>query len=299
MERANVARGDGSVIGNNESAYSAVSWGAITVGAIIAAALMAMLVIGGTGLGFLAISPWQHEGISGEAFAIGSIFWLLFAHVVAYGVAGYVTGRLRTKWTDVHGDEIYFRDTAHGFAVWALGSVIGLVLLSVNAATMIPNAASTGASLAQSGATTVLAASAGGSGEDNSSGTSLDYYADALLRPSDPEQHSSSEAVRPEITRIFMHSMSAGEISGQDRDYLVKVIADRADISPEQAQQRLDSIQSQAKQTIDGVKQKARQVADEARKTAAKLALWAFAALLLGAFVASFSATLGGRARDL
>jgi hypothetical protein len=38
--------------------------------------------------------------------------------------------------------------------------------------------------------------------------------------------------------------------------------------------------------------------ADAARKAAAAFSLWAFASLLVGAFVASLAATIGGRARD-
>ncbi|NLZ79767.1 MAG: hypothetical protein GX908_09680 [Gammaproteobacteria bacterium] len=50
---------------------------------------------------------------------------------------------------------------------------------------------------------------------------------------------------------------------------------------------------------IDTLEAQAREAADEARKAAAIFALWAFASLLIGAFVASFAATCGGRARDL
>jgi hypothetical protein len=41
-----------------------------------------------------------------------------------------------------------------------------------------------------------------------------------------------------------------------------------------------------------------REAADEARQGAAKTSLWAFVALLMGAFCASFAATIGGRQRD-
>src|SRR5690606_11038715 len=116
-------------VGGTEPMRSAVSWGAVLAGAAIAAALSAMLITGGTGLGFLAVSPWQSEGASGSAIAAGTIVWLLFTQVVAYGVAGYVAGRLRTRWTDAAVDEIFFRDTAHGFLVWAVSALIALALL--------------------------------------------------------------------------------------------------------------------------------------------------------------------------
>jgi hypothetical protein len=42
----------------------------------------------------------------------------------------------------------------------------------------------------------------------------------------------------------------------------------------------------------------AQQAADTARKTIAHSLLWTFVALLIGAFCASFTATIGGRQRD-
>lgn len=281
-----------------ESAHSAVSWAAIIAGAVIAAALMAMLSAGGSGLGFLAISPWRDDGASGKALAVGAIVWLLLSHIISYGVAGYVTGRLRTKWTDVHSDEIYFRDTAHGFIVWALSSVIGLVWIALAAASTVSGVTSAGASLVGSGAGAAAAVAQGG-GQDSTSDVSMDYYADALLRPSDSQLNAGArQDVEPEVTRILVRNVADGEVSERDKDYLVRLVADRAGLSEAEARQRVDEITGQAQQAIEDAKQKAREAAEEARKVAAKLSLWGFAALLLGAFVASLAATVGGRARD-
>ncbi len=131
-----------------ESAVSAVSWAAVFAGAVIAAALSLALFAGGSGLGFLSVSPWSGEGVSAPAAGIGLIVWMLFTQIVAYGVGGYVAGRLRTKWADVHGDEVYFRDTAHGFLVWALSAVVSAALLGSAIATLASGAAKAGASIA-------------------------------------------------------------------------------------------------------------------------------------------------------
>ena len=47
-----------------------------------------------------------------------------------------------TRWTGVHSDEVYFRDTAHGFIAWAFASVLGAVLLASLASSLIGGAAS-------------------------------------------------------------------------------------------------------------------------------------------------------------
>ncbi|HEY0295401.1 MAG TPA: hypothetical protein VGC69_08745 [Bordetella sp.] len=280
-----------------ESSRSAVSWSAVIAGAVIAAAVSAMLMTGGSGLGFLSMSPWRDEGASGSALAIGSIVWLFVTQIIAYGVAGYVAGRLRTKWTDTHDDEVYFRDTAHGFLVWALSAVVGLVLLGSTIASVVSGTAKAGATLAGAGAgaATAVAGQAAQAGADH---LSLDYFTDALLRPNDPAASNGPGDVRQEASRILARSLANGNVSDEDQSYLVKVIAQRAGVDEAAAKQRLTQVEEQAKQAAQQAGQKAREAADAARKAAAAFTLWAFASLLVGAFVASFCATIGGRARD-
>jgi hypothetical protein len=56
--------------------------------------------------------------------------------------------------------------------------------------------------------------------------------------------------------------------------------------------------QSDAAQRVSDVMAQARQVADATRKATARFLLWTFLALLIGAFCASYAATIGGRQRD-
>lgn len=95
---------------------------------------------------------------------------------MASGLGGYLAGRLRTKWIEIHADEAYFRDTAHGFLAWAvaslLTSVIGLI---------VGGGVRAGAPVAGSVATvaTAGAAAAGASGADSGS---MGYFIDSLFR---------------------------------------------------------------------------------------------------------------------
>ena len=275
---------------------SAVSWAAIIAGAVIAAALTVTLLIGGTGLGFLAASPWQNEGASGETIAIGTIVWLFVTQVIAYGIAGYVAGRLRTKWADTHVDEIYFRDTAHGFLVWALSSIVGIVLLSSATASIVSGTAKVGASAA--GATVGAVGAAAAPALQDSDTFSLDYFTDTLLRPQDPQLRYEQSSPRDEVTTILSRGMMQGQLSAEDQDYLVKVVADRAGVSEDEAKTRILQVTERAQKAVDELELKAKEAADTTRKAAATFALWSFVSLLLGAFVASFAATIGGRTRD-
>jgi len=279
-----------------ESAISAVSWAAVFAGAVIAAALSLALFAGGAGLGFLSVSPWGDEGLPAPAVGIGVVAWMLFTQIVAYGIAGYVAGRLRTKWVDVHADEVYFRDTAHGFLVWAVSAVVSAALLGASIVSLASGVAKAGASAA--GAATAATTAAAAAGAGGATEQASDYFADMLLRTDRPDAAGDRAGARAEVGRIVAVSLGRGEMTPEDRDYVASVVAAQAGIEPDAARKRVEQAIQQAKKAAGEARQKARQAADGARQAAAAFALWAFASMLIGAFVASLAATWGGRRRD-
>jgi len=64
------------------------------------------------------------------------------------------------------------------------------------------------------------------------------------------------------------------------------------------AERRVADTYARLRAELQDAEASARRVADEARKASAYAALWCFVSLLSGAFVASLSATFGGRLRD-
>ncbi len=62
--------------------------------------------------------------------------------MLSSSIGGYIAGRLRSRWVGVHTDEVYFRDTAHGFIAWAFASVLGAILLASPASSLLGGAAS-------------------------------------------------------------------------------------------------------------------------------------------------------------
>ncbi|KAG1240767.1 hypothetical protein G6F68_017342 [Rhizopus microsporus] len=93
-------------------------------------------------------------------------------------------------------------------------------------------------------------------------------------------------------------SLARGDIAPEDRDYVVKVVAAQTGVEPAVAQRRVEPAIANAKKAAEDAKQKAKEAADKARKAAAAFALWGFAAMLIGAVVASLAATWGGKRRD-
>jgi|SRR5579862_4221767 len=133
---AALARTTNEFDAGNESAISAISWPAILGGGVAATALSLILLALGSGLGLSSISPWQNAGASAKALGIGTAIWLVAMQLISSGFGGYLAGRLRTRWVGVHTDEVFFRDTAHGFLVWAVSVVVTAAWLASAAASL-------------------------------------------------------------------------------------------------------------------------------------------------------------------
>jgi hypothetical protein len=262
--------------GSAGSPVTGVSWPSIIAGAVAAYAMTLVLLAFGTGLGLSAISPWVGSGVSATTFKITTGLYLIVIAMISSSIGGYLAGRLRTAWEGVHADEVYFRDTAHGFIAWALASVLGAAVLATPATSLIGG---TAAGVSQ-GAVTSAAQSNG----------PMDGYVDTLLRgdPAAQNAGSNSADARGEVVRLFTRSFrNGGELKGPDRDYTAKVVAARAGLSQQDAEKRINDVVTQIKAD-----------ADAARKATASLAFWITASLLLGAFCASLAATEGGGLRD-
>src|ERR1035438_10481795 len=122
-----------------------VSWPAVMGGAFVTAALSLILLSLGTGLGLSSISPWTNTGASASTIGAAAIVWVIMMQLIASAMGGYLAGRLRTKWVSIHSDEVYFRDTAHGFLAWAVAVVITAAFLASAAASMAGGAMQAGA----------------------------------------------------------------------------------------------------------------------------------------------------------
>jgi len=258
--------------GPDEPSTAGVSWAAVAAGATVSLALTLVLLAFGTGLGLSVVSPWGNSGASATTFKITTGLYLVVIAMISSSVGGYLAGRLRSKWIGVHADEVYFRDTAHGFLAWAFATVLGAILLAAPASTILGGTAS-----GVSAGATAAAAQSG----------PIDGYVDTLLRPSTPAPTGDANASRGEISRIFASSMRGGELKAADRSYVVKVIAARTGLSEADADKRVTEVINDAKSA-----------ADSARKAAMQLAFWLTASLLIGAFSASLAATEGGGLRD-
>jgi hypothetical protein len=237
-------------------AISAVSWASIAAGAVAAAALTLPLLALGAGLGLSSVSPWADSGVSASTFKLVTGVYLVAVAVVSSAIGGYLAARLRTRWTGLHTNEVFFRDTAHGFITWAFATLLSAGVLGAATTHMASGAASgVGAAATQRVNPSQL-------------------YVDQLFRatPGGPSAAApANNMTRAEVLRLWSSSLgSNGDLAASDRTYVARLIASQTGMSQSDAENRVNAVIAQAKSDADG-----------ARRAAAKLSFWLAAALLL------------------
>jgi hypothetical protein len=265
----------------NEASSSAVSWAAIFAGAFAALALSVVLTSLGAGLGLTTVSAWPNSGASVATFTISAGIGLIVVQWLSSALGGFITGRLRTKWTGVHTHEVFFRDTANGFLSWALTTIVGTALLAAASSSIVSvgvHAAST---------------AAGGAAQAATSGVS-DYSVDSLFRSDHVDASASGQDVAGQASRILANGVRNGDVPPPDRSYLAQLVAAKTGIPQADAQKRVDDTIASTKEA----ETKVRQAADAARKATATFAIFTALSLMIGAFVASAAAAVGGNIRD-
>ncbi|KQU76975.1 hypothetical protein ASE08_11310 [Rhizobacter sp. Root16D2] len=289
-----------------DNGRSAVSWGAVLAGAAGAAALSLILMILGVGLGLSALSPWARDGVSATTFGVGTILWVTLTQVAASGMGGYLAGRLRTRWADTAVDEVYFRDTAHGFLAWAVASLATAAMLGSAIGGIVGTGVRAGGTVAAAGVAAGVTGAAGAASavSGNSAADAMSYHADALFRrdPAAAAATAPTTSDAPplaEVARIFAASGRAATLPPDDMRYLGQLVAQRTGLSQADAERRVTDTWNRLQTALNDAQGRARDAADTARKASTYASLWLFISLLAGAFVASLCATWGGSQRDL
>jgi hypothetical protein len=317
---------------NIESPVSGISWGAIVGGAIGAIAVTFVLVALGSAMGLMSVSPWERPGEAAAAVGIGAAIWIVVTQWLSSAFGGYLTGRLRTKWAATGTDEVFFRDTAHGFLAWALATVSIFVFAALFAAGGANVAATVGAGAAQGAARAAA--------DDDSTA----YFVDSLFRPASGADTSSAEtpsdtasapaaeagaatnaaepvapapapaadvavttpppAASPTAPTLEPSSMSNNGAREESARLLARSMVtdlpegDRNYLIQLVAQQSGLS-QAEAEARVDQVTADMKETAEAARKAAVALSFITALSLAIGAFVAAAAGGLGGQHRDL
>lgn len=281
-----------------------LEWGPIIGGAIVASALSFLLLTFGSAIGLSLTSAWTDSGARLWVIAFGLLWWMVVVQIGSFAAGAYLAGRMRTTWMGTVADDGRFRDNVHGLLVWAVGVMMGAIVLALVAG-------STAKTAAQS--TSTVAAGAA-SGTANRAGPAnvgpADYAVDLLLRPASTATSTTtavttttnpsngdardSGAVRSEANRIFSSAITNRVLTERDQRYLKQIVVTRTGLSEADADKRVNEAVIEARD----LEIKAREQADKARKAAVVTAFIATVSLLISLVVACLAAGLGGRHRD-
>jgi len=250
------------------NAVPSVSWSAVFAGTVVATgtALVLHAFAGAIGLAVSSAAPTWRDASFGLIFLSG--FYLILVALLAYGLGGYVAGRLRLP-VAITPDEREFRDGVHGLIVWANATLVTALLIALVAL----------------GASRLAVPSGGDAGAVSSIGgeniIALDL--DRLFRADPPVSGDDLEYNRSEAARILLAGAGHSALSTEDRAHLIKLVSARTGLPAAEAESRVESVLATAKQNIA-----------RARRAGVLLAFMTGAAAVLGAAMAWFAAEAGG-----
>lgn len=290
---------------------SYVDWSAILAGAATAAAIATLLAGFGAALGLSAVSLEPGQGSVTLAMVVGAVF-LVVTLVASYGSGGYIAGRMRRRVDQASADEVSVHDGLNGLAVWAVGTLVSVMLLT-NAAGNVMSAAGSAASTAVTAAGSVVGGmaqgaltAAGAALPEDAGSNAMSFVTDTLLRTS---PNAATPAERGETARqtsaIFANYLTTGEISDADRAYLEAAVASETGLTATEVTTRVDTAiamaeaqRAEAAQLAEEAKQTAIDIAETARISTVLTAFLLTAAALVAAAAACVAAVRGGLHRD-
>ena len=290
---------------------SYVDWSAILAGSATAAAIATLMAGFGAALGLSAVSVEPGEGSVNVAMVIGAVF-LVLTLVASYGAGGYIAGRMRRRVDQASADEVSVHDGLNGLAVWAVGTLVTVMLLTnaagnvVSAAGSVASTAATAAGSAVGGMAQGALSAAGAAMPENAGANAMSFVTDTLLRTT-PDATTPAEPgeTSRQVAGIFGNYMTTGEISDADRAYLETAVAAETGLTPAEVSTRVDAAlataeaqRAEAEKMVEEAKQTAIDVAETARISAILTAFLLTAAALVAAAAATVAAVRGGLHRD-
>lgn len=279
-----------------------VDWGPIIVGTLGALAIMVVLMTFGGALGLSVTSAQPYAGLSAKALAVLAGLYAALVHVASFSAGGYLAGRLRTPWVTSDTVESHFRDGGHGFAVWALGVVLGAVFALSGVSAVLKTAVGATTAVASAGVAGAAANPQTPGALQQLSTQPTDYAVDRLLAPAPggaaapaggPAAGSRADLAAP-IARAFAANINNPQLDARDRTALASLVSQRTGLPQAEAEKRVDEAFTELK----AAEQKARDAADKARKATLIAGFLAAATMAIGCAAACAGAALGARHRD-
>jgi hypothetical protein len=296
---------DAAVVATDLPVGRYVEWGPIIVGTLGALAITVVLMTFGGALGLSVTSAQPYAGLSAKALAVLAGLYAALVHVASFATGGYLAGRMRAPWTTTDLVERHFRDGGHGFAVWALGVVLGAVFALSGVSAVVKTAVGATTAVAAAGAAGAAANPQTPAALQQISMQPTDYAVDRLLAPAPggaapaataaggPPAASRADLAAP-IARAFAANVGNPQLDARDRAWLASLVSQRTGLPQADAEKRVDEAFAELK----AAEQKARDAADRARKATLIAGFLAAATMAIGCAAACAGAALGAHHRD-
>lgn len=306
---------------------SYLDWPAVLGGTVVAAGTAAIFTAFGSALGLASISAEPGEG-SFSLWIVVTAIWIVLSLIASYLAGGYVAGRMRRRVDDATAEEVATRDGINGLVVWGLGMLIGVWMAAgvVSGASSVVGTAATaigsaagglaqGAGSALGGAAQGVAQAVGAAVPENTGDETLSYINDTLMRPvlqgaqqsgavASPDRPAADDAELARQSGVILGNVvRTGEISEDDRSFLIAAVAQRTGLSQAEVEARVTqsvdaamSVRAEAERVAAEAKASAEQAAAEARDAAIDAAEMARKSGILTAFLLTAAALIAGAA---
>ena len=248
-----------TIVAEEENSFR---WGIVIAGAFAATATTLFLLTLGAAIG-LALVPAAHAKSATTFLNLGAVYFLA-SQAFGFAVGGYIVGRLIGPEVE-NTEEEEFRAGAHGFVMWALAVVAGLILVA--AASSVTESSITGAIATR----------------PVSEVANTGYWVDMMFGPGPNSPQVIADKME---ARGILRMNAPGQVSDQDNARLARLIGQEDGISPPAAMSRITDVEARWASA-----------ANDARKTASITALWTAFALLFGMMVA-VAAAIAARWQD-
>ncbi len=272
-----------------------LSWGSIIAATFVILAVQITLTLLGMAIGFSTINPTTEQSPF-AGITTGAAIWWALSFIISLFIGGWFAGRLS-------GIPSRFSGAVHGIISWGFASVIMVYFLTTTLGVLIGGTfgvvrstiAGTGQVLA---AVAPYAAQATGQAAESADVTWSQIRQEAMqLLRGEGDQAAAGNEVTEALRRLLQNP---DQVTEQDREAFVDVLAARTELSREEARDRVDSwinsyqsALAQAQGTASDVAQQAEQYLEQAAGALATAALWAFIMMLLGGIAAAVGGALG------
>lgn len=271
-----------------------ISWQAVLAGVVITLAVQILLSLLGTAIGMSTIDPLEGESPSAKAFSIGAALWWAVSFFLSLAIGGMVAAELSGFIDRMDG-------ALHGLVTWATAMLVGVYLIGHLVGSALSGVGGLATATIKGAAHGAAVATAGA---ERSDGPGINW--DALRSEVQGMLAANANSPgSPDLADKVQAFLKNEQVSPEDRQQVVDLIASTGNISKQEAEQKLASWEQtyrDASASVDQASGEAREKAavagDKSAEALAHVSLWSFVAFVLGALAAALGGLAGSRCRE-